>query len=296
MRGFMDASFIRSLQDRAEERRARIGIGIWNADEELIASLHSAERFAELLLVGDLGEDCPFDHMNSNEPWRDLVRLLASGEIDGAVRGNLPAGRSMRALVDRFGLPVRRLALIELFGWSFLLGPVGIDEGETPSARLDLLLGGKAPARAGRLPGGSSLWREDGGPGRSERVDTSLLEGDQIAARAAEAGINAEHKGILIESCRGDDIVIAPEGISGNLIFRTLMLLCGAQSYGAPVITERMDWIFIDSSRARSGFDGPVMLAGALAGMRGRDAIEYLDCFSTAIFARLQVCCTPPNP
>ena len=86
----MDASFIRSLQDRAEERRARIGIGIWNADEELIASLHSAERFAELLLVGDR-RGLPFDHMNSNEPWRDLVRLLASGEIDGAVRGNLPA-------------------------------------------------------------------------------------------------------------------------------------------------------------------------------------------------------------
>jgi len=271
LRGFMDASFIRSLQDRAEERRARIGIGIWNADEELIASLHSAERFAELLLVGDLGEDCPFDHMNSNEPWRDLVRLLASGEIDGAVRGNLPAGRSMRALVDRFGLPVRRLALIELFGWSFLLGPVGIDEGETPSARLDLLLGGAkllqglgVSPRAAVLSGGRMEDR-----GRSERVDTSLLEGDQIAARAAEAGINAEHKGILIESCRGDDIVIAPEGISGNLIFRTLMLLCGAQSYGAPVITERMDWIFVDSSRARSGFDGPVMLAGALAGMRG---------------------------
>ena len=84
----MDASFIRSLQDRAEERRARIGIGIWNADEELIASLHSAERFAELLLVGDLGADCPFDHMNSNEPWRDLVRLLASGRFLQHITGD----------------------------------------------------------------------------------------------------------------------------------------------------------------------------------------------------------------
>jgi predicted methyltransferase MtxX (methanogen marker protein 4) len=102
--------------------------------------------------------------------------------------------------------------------------------------------------------------------GRCERVDRSLLEGDQIAARALKAGIDAEHKGILIENCRGDDVVIAPEGISGNLIFRTLMLLCGAQSYGAPVLWE--EEIFIDSSRARNGFDGPVMLAGAMAGMR----------------------------
>ena len=101
--------------------------------------------------------------------------------------------------------------------------------------------------------------------GRCERVDRSLLEGELIACRAREAGLSAEHRGILIESCRGDDIVIAPEGVSGNLIFRTLLLLCSAQSYGAPVL---MDRIFIDSSRARGGFDGPVMLAGCLAGMR----------------------------
>jgi putative methanogen marker protein 4 len=264
----MDASFIKSLQDRAEKTRARIGIGIWNPDRELIASLHSAERFAELLVVGNVDESCPYEHLSTDEPWKELVRLLAKGEIDGAVRGNLPAGRTMRALNEEFRLPVRRLALIELSGWAFLLGPVGIDEGETAQDRLDLLLGGSrllqnmgVLPRAAVLSGGRMEDR-----GRCERVDRSLLEGDQIAARALKAGIDAEHKGILIENCRGDDVVIAPEGISGNLIFRTLMLLCGAQSYGAPVLWE--EEIFIDSSRARNGFDGPVMLAGAMAGMR----------------------------
>jgi len=101
--------------------------------------------------------------------------------------------------------------------------------------------------------------------GCSERVDRSLLEGELIASRARGAGLAAEHKGILIESCWGDDMVIAPEGVSGNLIFRTLHLLCNAQSYGAPVL---MDRVFVDSSRARGGFDGPVMLAGCLAGLR----------------------------
>jgi len=104
--------------------------------------------------------------------------------------------------------------------------------------------------------------------GRCERVDRSLLEGELIAARAKEAGLLACHKGILIENCRGDDIVIAPEGVSGNLIFRTLLLLCGAQSYGAPVL---MDQIFIDSSRARGSFDGPVMLASAMAGFKEKN-------------------------
>ncbi|MGB4696898.1 MAG: methyltransferase, partial [Methanothrix sp.] len=127
----MDASFIKSLQDRAEKTHARIGIGIWNADRELIASLHSAQRFAELLVVGNVDESCPYEHICTDEPWKELVGLLANGVIDGAVRGNLPAGRTMRALAEEFGLPVRRLALLELSGWAFLLGPVGIDEGET---------------------------------------------------------------------------------------------------------------------------------------------------------------------
>ena len=70
------------------------------------------------------------------------MRLLADGEIEGAVRGNLPAGRTMRALSEQFGIQVRRLALLELSGWSFLLGPVGIDEGESMADRLELLLGG----------------------------------------------------------------------------------------------------------------------------------------------------------
>jgi putative methanogen marker protein 4 len=263
----MDSIFIRSLEERAKSRHARIGIGIWNADAELIASLQSATEYADLLLVGDPCCDCALDYVASKEPWKELVGLLAAGEIEGAVRGNLPAGRTMRALAEQFQIRVRRLALLELSGWAFLLGPVGIDEGESMADRLELLLGGaKFLQGMGVLPKAAVL---SGGRmedmGRCERVDRSLAEGELIAARAQGAGLQARHKGILIESCRGDDIVIAPDGICGNLIFRTLLLLCKAQSYGAPVL---MDQIFVDSSRARGSFDGPVMLASAMAGMR----------------------------
>lgn len=263
----MDGNFISSLAQAAKSRRARIGIGIWKADRELVASLQSARQYADLVVVGDSGEDCPLECAPSQEPWKDLVRLLAQGKIDGAVRGNLPAGRTMRALGDQFQVRVRRLALLEVSGWAFLLGPVGIDEGETAADRLELLLGGAGFLRGmGLEPRGAVL---SGGRmedrGRCDRVDRSLQEGELIASQAREAGLLAEHKGILIESCRGDDVVIAPEGVSGNLIFRTLLLLCGASSYGAPVL---MDRVFVDSSRARGGFDGPVMLASSMVAMR----------------------------
>lgn len=262
----MDSSFARRLEDQARKSRARIGIGLWEADADLLKSLHEASEFAELVIVGNAcksGMEC----IHSEQPWNDLVRLLAEGKIDGAVRGNLPAGRTMRALAKEFDIKVRRLALLELSGWAFLFGPVGIDEGETISDRLDLVTkGAKYLRRMCVEPKVSVL---SGGRmedlGRSERVDRSLAEAEFIAARAREAGIEAKHKGILIESCRGDDIVIAPEGVSGNLVFRTLLLLCGDNSLGAPVL---MDRVFVDSSRARSNFNGPVMLASAMAGIR----------------------------
>ena len=269
----MESVFVHSMQEKARARHARIGIGIWNADAELIASLQSATEFADLLLVGEPCCDCALDYVTAEEPWRELVRLLAEGEIEGAVRGNLPAGRTMRALAKQFDVKVKRLALLELSGWSFLLGPVGIDEGETISDRLGLVLGGaRFLQRFGVLPKASVL---SGGRmedlGRSERVDRSLAEGELIAVRAREAGVEAQHRGILIESCQGDDIIIAPEGVSGNLIFRTLLLLCGANSYGAPVL---MDQVFVDSSRARGNFDGPIMLASAMVGMREDSRME----------------------
>jgi len=57
-------------------------------------------------------------------------------------------------------------------------------------------------------------------------------------------------------------MIIAPDGISGNFAFRTLLFLCRARAFGAPVLMEK---VFVDSSRARGDFNGPIMLASALA-------------------------------
>jgi len=263
----LDADFVRSLQDLARSRHARIGIGLQSADAALLKGLDPAKEYADLLLVGEPVGNCAFDYLPSSDPAAELADLLADGEIDGAVRGNVSASKAMRALSERFNIRVRRMALMELNGWAFFLAPVGIDEGETLEDKLDFIFeGAKYLQRIGVSPSVSVL---SGGRledvGRSFRVDRSLADAELAAARAAAAGINARHRGILIESCHGDDMILAPDGISGNLIFRTLMLLCGTTALGAPVL---MDEIFVDSSRARNDFTGPVMLASALVAMK----------------------------
>lgn len=263
----MDSSFVSLLEEKARSRRARIGIGLWNADSDLLSGLRSAAEYADLVVVGNSGPVPGAWNIPTEDPCTKLVDLLENGKIDGAVRGNLPAHRTMRCLSRRFNIKVRRLALLDLGGWSFFLGPVGIDEGETISDRLGLAVdGARYLGHLGIEPKVSIL---SGGRmedlGRSERVDRSLADGELIASTARSQGVSAAHRGILIESCNGDDLLIAPEGISGNLIFRTLLLLCGAKALGAPVM---MDEVFVDSSRARGDYTGPVVLASALAGIR----------------------------
>lgn len=265
----MDSDFVARLEKEARKRRARIGIGIKGGGQEIVTGIEAASEFAEIVIVGDPGFPSSLEQIVTEDPALTLVDLLAQGKIDGAVRGNVSATRVMKSLAKTFDLKVRRLSILVLPGWSFFLAPVGIDEGDSISDRLDFAVKGSQYVESmGIIPRVSIL---SGGRmedlGRSDKIDRSLAEGELVAKLAYDAGVKAVHRSILIERCRGDDLIVAPDGISGNLIFRTLMLLSGAKGLGAPVI---MDKVFVDSSRARKDFIGPIMLASALVGMKER--------------------------
>jgi putative methanogen marker protein 4 len=269
----LDAGFVDRMERAAKGRRARIGIGVDGGGPEIVAGIEGALEFAEIVMVGDPGPDFEIgqklEQVRTEDPASVLVDLLEKGEIDGAVRGNLSATKVMRKVARTFEVRVRRLSLLALPEWSFFLAPVGIDEGDSISDRLNLAVLGAEYLKSMDVDPQVSIL--SGGRledlGRSDRVDRTLAEAELVARLARDAGVRAEHKGILIETCRGDDLIVAPDGISGNLIFRTLMLLSGARGFGAPVI---MDPIFVDSSRARKSFSGPIMLASALVAMKGR--------------------------
>jgi len=270
----LDPGFVERMERAAKGRRARIGVGVLGGGPALLAGIKEAGDCAEIVLVGDPGPDCDpgqFQLVRTADPASALVGLLEEGEIDGAVRGNLSATKVMRKIGKTFEVRVRRLSLLALPGWSFFLAPVGIDEGDSISDRLSLAVLGAGYIRSMGLDYEPRVSILSGGRledlGRSDRVDRTLAEGELVARLARDAGVQAEHRGILIESCQGSDLIVAPDGISGNLVFRTLMLLSGARGFGAPVI---MDPVFVDSSRARRSFVGPIVLASALVAMKGR--------------------------
>ncbi|MDD1706207.1 MAG: methanogenesis marker protein Mmp4/MtxX [Methanoregulaceae archaeon] len=197
-----------------------------------------------------------------SDPGSALVNDLASGRIDAAIRGTLPANHTLSSLKKAFGVDhLERAALLETPGGRrFFLAPVGVDEGWTVGEKV--ALAGKArilaekfglPAKTGILSGGRL-----GDAGRHPEVDRSLAEAELVARLTG--GVHYE---ILIEDAVRDcGVIIAPDGISGNFIFRTLTFLGSGHGHGAPVLN--LSKIFIDTSRATSNYANAIRLAECL--------------------------------
>ena len=136
----------------------------------------------------------------------------------------------------------------------------GIDEGTNVEERYEIALNcidfvkklGKKPKIAILAEG-----REDDF-GRGREVSNSIIESKKLTKLLQE---NTEEEiinhFILIEKAIKSkcNIIIAPNGRVGNIIFRTLVLLSSWPSFGA--VTFGIDRIYIDTSRDQS-IDGYV--------------------------------------
>lgn len=263
-------SLISWIERKARANHARIGLGIGQVSDRLIKSAEDAGEYAQVVLVGDeeqikaAGTDIEFIH--SMEPSKKLIELLAKGKIDGAVRGTLSATKTLSILKGEFGMrKLYRVSLLETAdGVPFFLAPVGIDEGSSADDKIELIRRGVEyitrlgiETKVGILSGGRF---ED--KGRDERVDRTLEEAEIVTKKACGMGINATNYSILIEDAiKEANFIVAPDGISGNLIFRTLVFLGGGHGYGAPVL---MDRVFVDTSRVKDDPGRAIMLASAL--------------------------------
>lgn len=189
----------------------------------------------------------------SNNPVIAMINDLKSHAIDAAIRGTLPANATLSYVKKAYNINhLRRIAFLETAqGQKFLLAPVGVDEGWTIEDKIAFVTDGKRYARAFGLSEKTVVLAggRTGDIGRHSSVDRSILEAKEVCKKTG-----AEFGEILIEDAikSGAGIIIAPDGISGNLIFRTLALLGNGFGHGAPIIN--LPDIFVDSSRASSSY------------------------------------------
>jgi len=247
---------------------SRIGIGIADDAQKVIDSTSGVRGNFTIVCYcrpGIAGKNTvgkSVEIIEQPHPEQALIDDLMAGRIDAAVRGTLPANSTLKALKKAEGVDhLERIALLEtVFGKKFLLTPVGVDEGWTVPEKLELIKKGRVIARKFGLPekvgilSGGRL----GDLGRHPQVDASMAEAELVARLG-----DAEHCEILIEDAvETCGLIIAPDGISGNLIFRTLTFLGGGHGHGAPVVN--ISRIFVDTSRASPNYANALLLAASL--------------------------------
>lgn len=189
----------------------------------------------------------------------DLIKAVLDNNIDAVVRGSLPASNIMQELKQRYP-NMSRATYVNGDDFEFLLSPVGIDEGRTVEERYEIAINcidflkkvGKKPKIAILAEG-----REDDF-GRGSEVSNSIIDSKKLTKLLKEnTSEEVTNYFILIEKAINNksNVIIAPNGRVGNIIFRTLVLLSSWPSYGA--VTFGMDRVYIDTSRDQS-IDGYV--------------------------------------
>ncbi|MDR0900180.1 MAG: hypothetical protein LBM26_00810, partial [Methanobrevibacter sp.] len=184
----------------------------------------------------------------------ELIAAFKDKTIDVVVRGSLNSSNIIKSIKELTNLHTNDAPIISRAsyikkenegkkGYEFLIGPVGIDEGNTIAERVELgVESAKFMKKLGKTPKIAILAggrKED--LGRNETIDKSIKDSEEIAIMVEKELSKQEFKFsiknyyILIEKSIKDknNIIIAPDGISGNLIFRSLVLLNFCPSYGA---------------------------------------------------------------
>ena len=267
-------TLLEAIEIRARAKRAKVAMGIREPTPKLLESAWRAQMmgYAQVVLVGNKKEidevGTELEVIDTEDPEKTLIELLISRKVDAAIRGTAKASGTLTNLKLSLGMrKIYRLALLlTVDGTPFFLAPVGIDEGNSLADKIRMITLGAEHIRrfgvepvVGVLSGGRM-----GDIGRDRRVDRTLADGEFISNQIAELGIKVKHHTILIEDAiKESNFIMAPDGISGNLIFRTIAFLGGGDGLGAPVLMD--DYVFVDTSRVGGHFTKAIMLASALS-------------------------------
>jgi len=255
------------IREKAKKRYAKVAIGVGLEGEEYISKIVSSastaqkKGFAKPILVGDRSKIRKYltnelEIFQSDRPWFDIIKLVKENYVDAGIRGSLSATNLLKEIKKSFNLNhIHRIALLSTFkGNLFFFAPVGIDEGSDfmdkkilvdDAVNLQKKL--HIEPKIAILSGGR---KEDFG--RNYRVNKSLKEGEILANLIKKSSTpDVKHYGILIENAINEKVtfILAPDGISGNLIFRTLEFLGGGKGIGAVYTDLIPKIIFIDVSR-----------------------------------------------
>lgn len=260
-----------------------IGIGFgdftFHSQKIISASLDFLKNFNSTISFYGKKENLHHISQNTSEsrlkfiecqvPERSAIDALKLNSIQALIRGSLSSSNFLKNIKEILDIGViNRLAILETVKKDqFFYGPVGIDECNTLENKITFIENAlkefqeiEITPKISILSGGRL-----GDIGRDSKVNQSIQDAVIIIEKFKKKypDLTISHNEILIEEAieNKSNLIIAPDGISGNLIYRTLVHLGGGKAYGA--IYMDIEKPIIDTSRVGdySEFYGALVLA-----------------------------------
>ncbi|MFX0043548.1 MAG: methanogenesis marker protein Mmp4/MtxX [Candidatus Hodarchaeota archaeon] len=284
-------SILNIFKSKTKGKTAKIGIGlgtsqlhnnkVFNATTQFLAEnaskiyLYGTKDSIEQIRNTELYNEYEsrISLIGTDKPEKEMVESIRSKKLNGIIRGAQDSHQFLNIVKKILDVKeINRLALLETSnGIQFFFGPVGIDECNSLEKKINYIR--KAINEFTNLKIEPKISILSGGRksdyGRDKIVDKTIDIANKVVKFIQEEypKIKISHDEILIENAieKGSNLVIAPDGISGNLIYRTLVHLGGGKAYGA--IYMGLNNTIIDTSRVGniSEIQGALILAIALS-------------------------------
>jgi putative methanogen marker protein 4 len=284
-------SILEKFYQRTKGIEVKIGIGLGDSEVHnkkiLKAAISTLEQksnsiflFGNKKSINQISNNILFSKnkdiitlVESDDPTSEILNYLKTSQISSVVRGNLGSAKFLLRLQSILNISeINRLALLETFtGYQFFFGPVGIDECNDFDSKVIFVDKAVNEIKALNLEPKVSILSGGriGDVGRNSKVDNSIEVAQKVVDhfRDRNSSLIIEHSEILIENAiaKKRNLIIAPNGITGNLIYRTLVHLGGGKAYGA--IYMDIDRAIVDTSRVGdiSEIRGAIILAQSLS-------------------------------
>jgi len=193
--------------------------------------------------------------IDSDDPTSEIVNYLNNNLISCVIRGSLSSSKFLKNLDVILNISeINRLALLETnSGHQFFFGPVGVDECNNLNDKKLFVENSLTELNTLNIEPKISILSSGrlGDIGRNADIDKNIKEAQELVDffKLEKPDVEIEHTEILIEKAieNKSNLILAPNGVSGNLIYRTLVHLGGGKAYGA--IYMGIDYNIIDTSR-----------------------------------------------
>ncbi len=268
--------FQKVVEPKLKLGRPKIGFGLAKPDKEILASLRKSKKYADIILVGPrvITKISGFKKVIVNNPEEVLSELLVKGELDGIIRGTIDDFKTFEAYQELVGENKTKnmieLALLEdARGRQFFISEISNPSGWTKEEKIKACEGiikfmkqelGVKP-KIGVIAGIRHNTYQ-----RKKLVKTGAIgilnktykDAEEVVKYFKKKGVEAKNYAIELDAAVEDNcnIIVPPNGMVGNQIFRALTLIGGGK-----ILTgsrTNLSHPYEDNSRSEKDFESHV--------------------------------------